>query len=390
MRNFCNWDFQQPYHQAEAYSNWLSNEKGWTNEQLRSELPNVTAADIRSFFPQLLSQVHIELLAHGNLYKGEALKLTNIVERTLKPNKLPPAQWPIHRSLILPPGSNFVYRKNLEDVANVNHCIQYTLYVGNSYDRSLRVKLLLIAQMTEEPVFNQLRTKEQLGYIVLSGAMINNTWAGYRILIQSEKSPEYLEGRIDAFLAVFEKKLEEMPEGEFETHMRSLVNTYLERPGSLTQESIRFWNHIASESYDFEQADHDIAHLKLITKPELIEFFKQYVSPFSSVRAKLAVHMVAHHSPNSPLAALQEDHGLEVPVNINGEEFVQQGDGTTPIVIKDVNAWRAGLEVSSGIKLVKDLNNFKELCGGEGGADWRCFPRKGTTVPGLHDCVIAM
>jgi len=107
--------------------------------------------------------------------------------------------------------------------------------------------------MTEEPVFNQLRTKEQLGYIVLSGAMIDNTWAGYRILIQSEKSPEYLEGRINAFLAVFEKKLEEMPEGEFEAHMRSLVNMYLERPGSLTQESIRFWNHIASESYDFEQ-----------------------------------------------------------------------------------------------------------------------------------------
>lgn len=46
IRNFCNWDFQQPYHQAEAYSNWLSNEKGWTNEQLRSELPNVTAAGI--------------------------------------------------------------------------------------------------------------------------------------------------------------------------------------------------------------------------------------------------------------------------------------------------------------------------------------------------------
>jgi len=100
--------------------------------------------------------------------------------------------------------------------------------------------------------------------------------------------------------------------------------------------------------------------------------------------------MVAHHSPNSPLAAPQDDHGLEVPIDINGGEFVQQGDGTTPIVIKDVNAWKAGLEVSGGIKPVKDLNNFKELCGGEGGADWRCFPRKGTTVPGLHDCVIAM
>lgn len=146
-----------------------------------------------------------------------------------------------------------MYRKDLKDVANVNHCIQYILYVGNSSDRALRAKLLLTAQMTEEPVFNQLRTKEQLGYIVLSGAVIENTWAGYRILIQSEKSPEYLESRIDAFLTVFEIKLEEMPEEEFQARMRSLVNMYLERPGSLMQESIRFWNHIASDSYDFEQ-----------------------------------------------------------------------------------------------------------------------------------------
>lgn len=90
-------------------------------------------------------------------------------------------------------------------------------------------------------------------------------------------------------------------------------------------------------------------------------FFKQYISPLSPVRAKLAVHMVTHHPPNSPLAALQEDHGLGVPININGEEFVQQGNGTTPIIIRDLDAWKAGLEVSSGTKPVKDLNNFKEF-----------------------------
>jgi insulysin len=69
MRNFRNWDFQQPYHQVGTYSRWLNSEKGWVNEQLLSELPSVTVADIRSFFHQLLSQVHIEVLAHGNIYK---------------------------------------------------------------------------------------------------------------------------------------------------------------------------------------------------------------------------------------------------------------------------------------------------------------------------------
>lgn len=370
MRNFRNWDFQQPYHQVGTYSRWLNSEKGWVNEQLLSELPSVTAADIRSFFPQLLSQVHIEVLAHGNLYKEDALKLTDMVELTLKPRKLPPAQWPIRRSLIFPPASNFVYERNLKDLANVNHCIEYLLYVGNNSDRTLRAKLLLTAQMTDEPAFDQLRTKEQLGYVVFSGVSVNNMWAGYRILIQSEKNPEYLEGRIDAFLTGFEKMLEEMPEEEFEAHKRSLINKRLEKLKNLTQESNRFWDHIVSECYDFEQADHDVAQLKPLTKPDLIEFFNHYISPSSPVRAKLAVHMLAQSSPKSPPVAETEKEGVtsgpepkspEAPVKIIGEENMKIGNGTTPTIIKDVHVWKAGLEVSRGARPVRDLSDFEEL-----------------------------
>lgn len=370
MRNFRNWDFQQPYHQVGTYSRWLNSEKGWVNEQLLSELPSVTVADIRSFFPQLLSQVHIEVLAHGNIYKEDALKLTNMVELTLKPRKLPPTQWPIRRSLIFPPASNFVYERNLKDLANVNHCIEYLLYVGNNSDRTLRAKLLLTAQMTDEPAFDQLRTKEQLGYVVFSGVSINNMWVGYRILIQSEKNPEYLEGRIDAFLTGFEKMLEEMSEEEFEAHKRSLINKRLEKLKNLTQESNRFWDHIVSECYDFEQADHDVAQLKPLTKSDLIEFFNRYISPSSPVRAKLAVHMLAQSSPKSAPAAETEREGVtsgsepkspETPVEVIGEENMKIGNGTTPTIIKDVHVWKAGLEVSRGARPVKDLSDFEEL-----------------------------
>lgn len=370
MRNFRNWDYQQPYHQVGTYSRWLNSEKGWVNEQLLSELPRVTAADIRSFFPQLLSQLHIEVLAHGNLYKEDALKLTDMVESTLKPRTLPATQWPIRRSLIFPPSSSFVYERNLKDLANVNHCIEYLLYVGNNSDRSLRAKLLLTAQMTDEPAFDQLRTKEQLGYVVFSGVSINNMWAGYRILIQSEKNPEYLEGRIDAFLTRFEKMLEEMTEDEFEAHKRSLINKRLEKLKNLTQESNRFWNHIVSECYDFEQADNDVAHLQPLTRAELVEFFNHYISPSSPVRAKLAVHMLAQSSPKSVSVGGPEKDGVtsgleaksvEAPIEIIGEEKVKTGNGTTPVIIKDVHAWKAGLEVSRGARPVRNLSDFEEL-----------------------------
>lgn len=217
------------------------------------ELPGLTAEDIQAFYPQILRQMHIETLTHGNLYKEDALRLTSLVESILKPRPLPQVQWPLSRSLIFPPGSNFVYKRPLKDPKNVNHCIEYLLYVGNKSDRPLRAKVALLDQMTHEPCFDQLRTKEQLGYVVFSGARNTTTTMGYRFIIQSERTPEYLESRIDSFLNSWGPKLKEMSDSEFEGHKRALIVKRLEKMKNLDQESGRHWGNIVGEWLDFEQ-----------------------------------------------------------------------------------------------------------------------------------------
>jgi insulysin len=252
LRGMRNWEFQQPYNQVGDFTRWLNSEKGFINDQLLAEIPALTAEDIKAFYPQLLRQMHIETLVHGNMYKEDALRLANLVESTLKPRPLPQVQWPVRRALLFPPGANFRYDKTLKDPANVNHCIEYLLYVGDRADRTLRAKTLLLDQMTHEPAFDQLRTKEQLGYVVFSGARTTATTIGYRFIIQSEKSPQFLEERIDSFLGGYERTLKEMAEDEFERHKRSLVTKRLEKLKNLDQESARFWGHVEGEYFDFE------------------------------------------------------------------------------------------------------------------------------------------
>ena len=185
IRSFRNWDFGQPYQQIGVYTRFLKYEKRFMLEELLREIEHggVTAQDVQSFYKQVIAQAHVEIMVHGNVYKEEALQLTDLVERTLKPKRLTPSQLPVRRNLILPPGSNYVYEKELKDKANVNHCIEYSLYMGDTSDRDLHAQILLVAQMTDEPAFNQLRTKEQLGYVVFSGAVFSDNWAGYRIQI---------------------------------------------------------------------------------------------------------------------------------------------------------------------------------------------------------------
>ncbi|TAQ87722.1 hypothetical protein B7494_g3941 [Chlorociboria aeruginascens] len=377
LRGLKNWDFQQPYNQVGDFTRWLTSERSFINDQILAELHHLTAADIQQFFPQLLRQMHIETFMHGNLYKEDALTVTDMIENLLKPRILPQNQWPISRTLIFPPGANYVYHKTLKDPANVNHCIEYFLYIGTAPNRPLRAKTLLFDQMTHEPAFDQLRTKEQLGYVVFSGSRSTGTSIGYRFIIQSEKTPDYLESRIDSFLVGYTEILKEMSDSEFEGHKRSVIAKRLEKLKNLDQESGRLWSHIDNEFLDFELVHHDAAQIKALTKADMIEYFSHYIHPSSPARAKLSVHLIAQASstetetetePSGVTAVLEKSMkalGVKQDKQSDEDEEVVltkvEGNGTEPVAITDVRDFKAKLQVSAGPSPVKHISEFEEL-----------------------------
>ena len=305
-RAYRNAEYQQPFYQVGEYTRYLTAEKTWINEQFAAELEHIEAEDVSTFFRDILQQTHIEVLAHGNLYKEDVLRMTDSVENILKSRPLPESQWYMRRNMIIPAGSNYVYERTLKDPANVNHCIEYFLFIGDSMDPVLRAKLLLFAQMTDEPAFDQLRSKEQLGYVVWSGARYSATTIGYRVIIQSERTAKYLESRIEAFLTDFGSKLEEMSDRDFEGHKRSVIKRRLEKLKNLSSEASRFWAHIGSEYFDFTQNETDAATVRTLSRADMVQFYKQFIDPGSLTRGKLAVHLNAQTSPHPHATGVEE------------------------------------------------------------------------------------
>jgi insulysin len=69
--------------------------------------------------------------------------------------------------------------------------------------------------------------------------------------VQSEKTPGYLEQRVEAFLDNMRSKLEEMTTEELEEHKASLRKKWLEIVKNLAEESSRFQAHVTSGQWDF-------------------------------------------------------------------------------------------------------------------------------------------
>ncbi len=135
--------------------------------------------------------------------------------------------------------------------AEVNSAVTYQLHVGSTTDRPLRAALQLFAQIASEPAFNELRTKQQLGYIIFSGVTGAIGSMGFRVLIQSERDPIYLETRIEAFLDSLKEYIDEMSEEEFEKNKQSIIAKKEEKPKNLGEETRQFSASIHDRYYEF-------------------------------------------------------------------------------------------------------------------------------------------
>ncbi|SPO45716.1 related to STE23 - Metalloprotease involved in a-factor processing [Moesziomyces antarcticus] len=340
-RSYENFAIEEPYRHAGFYTTYLLHEKMWTPQEKLRELEELSVGAVQQFLPELLQRMHLEMLVHGNLAKAEAVELANMAWNTVKARAVNKSELVSSRSLLLPESCNRIMKVEATNAANVNSAIEYYVQVGEPTNVQLRAVLSLFEQMATEPVFDQLRTKEQLGYLVFSAMRRSVGGMGWRIILQSERDASYLESRIDAFLDQFKATLDKMSESEFEGHRRSLIHRRLETVKNLYEESQRFWAHIFGGTYDFASRYADVEAIAKVTKQDVVDLFMKYIHPSSKTRSKLSVQLNATAKPSARFSAQAVD-ALEQAVASQGLTVPKE-------------AWEALRAQQPAIESVKDM-----------------------------------
>ena len=148
-------------------------------------------------------------------------------------------------------GCNYSWELPIQNPDVKNSAITYYCHIGDIANPRIRVLTRMLAQILSEPTFSTLRTKEQLGYIVSSIAAHGVGSVGFRITVQSEKDPRYVEERIDAFLQNADTLLRDLSPEEFNGHRQGLILKWTEGLKNLYEETNRFWSHIDGGYLDF-------------------------------------------------------------------------------------------------------------------------------------------
>lgn len=84
-----------------------------------------------------------------------------------------------------------------------------------------------------------------------------------------------------------------MSDEEFSRHKEALAAQKLEKPKRLSTLFNKFLNEISLQQYHFDRAEKEVTILRKIAKPELMDYYKNYILSTGVKRSTLSIHIVS-------------------------------------------------------------------------------------------------
>ncbi|KAF3496011.1 hypothetical protein DY000_02052012 [Brassica cretica] len=266
----------------------------YDSDEKLSVLNDLSLTDLNSFIPEVRSQIFIEALCHGNLSEDEAVNISNIFKNSLTVEPLPVKSRHGEQITCFPLSAKLVRDVNVKNKSETNSVVELYYQIEPEEAKSTRMKAVLdlFSEIIEEPLFNQLRTKEQLGYVVECGPRLTYRVHGFCFCVQSSKyGPVHLLGRIDNFIKDIEGMLEQLDEESFEDYRSGLIGRLLEKDPSLLSETNELWSQIVDKRYMFDYSQKEAEELRSIEKKDVMKWYKTYFKESSPKSRRLAVRV---------------------------------------------------------------------------------------------------
>ncbi|WP_432459190.1 insulinase family protein [Agarivorans sp. QJM3NY_25] len=282
--------------------------------ELLAALNDVELEHLPDFVKTLYQNIHIEMLAYGNWPQSEILELGTFILQEVSPNTIPSKETP--RKLISIQGQGTL----LYEVDCQQSDSALMIYYQSDDLSSENIALYTLSNhIMTSTFFNELRTKQQLGYIVGTGNLPLNRHPGIIFYVQSPHGrPQTLLDAINDFLDNFPVLMFELSDAQWRHSKQGLIAQILERESNMRTRAQRFWVSIGNKDLSFNQRQAAAACIEKLERRDLVRFM---MSLKSKKRDRVVVY--SHGGGNQNQDALNT-HRLETGDTITSRVKFQQ------------------------------------------------------------------
>lgn len=244
----------------------------WTESELVFAIKNITLDDVKLFDRQFWAGARVEMLMYGNYSKQDVVSVKKILDSILP--ALPLGDLPAMRIVKLNAGQRLVHEVEIDHPDS--SIVFYMQGASDSWPD--RAAAALTNQILRADFFQQLRTEQQLGYIVAAYPYPILEVPGIAFVIQSPVADAgHLFKQTKAFLQSVELG-SDLTDEQFNGHRRILVQELQEKSKNIWEQASRYWKDIGARHYDFDSREHLTEALLQIELADWREYFDRQLT----------------------------------------------------------------------------------------------------------------
>ncbi|WP_423185989.1 insulinase family protein [Alishewanella sp. d11] len=244
-------------------------------ELLHSTLQQLSFEDFLQFQQPLLQQQHLEALLIGNWTSAAADELTELARTWQQPLSCGTAL-PLHQHTMAKLGP--VWLETGKDETS-DHAL--VIYLPAEEKSPTQMACFMLANHVMSPrYFHQLRTEQQMGYLVGTGYVPINTLPGLAFYIQSPNYPaaELYQATLVFFRDLLQQ-IKQLNHDDFTTYKQGLLAQLAERDTSLNARAKRLWLALGQGDYQFDLTYRIQQALQKLAKADFIAFLEKLLAP---------------------------------------------------------------------------------------------------------------
>ncbi len=267
-RNQANFALASPDDQAYLALMRLVNVGTYNDKVLQEALQGISLEDVNDYRSSYFAKAHLTVMVHGNTSQQEAVAMTETLSALVKT----PAEafYPSIYDLAASP------QVRLE--LDIDHSDSVSVLYYQSKDESVKTRAVyaLLAEMLSSDFFRELRTNQQLGYVVWGSAARFKDRPGLVFLIQSPSTgPDELKRRMTSFFEAQRNEMMALDEKTLALYKQGLVDDIRKKALNLPEQSERFWKQIQSEKVDFNSSEKFAKAIENVSLQELQSAYQQ-------------------------------------------------------------------------------------------------------------------
>ena len=244
-------------------------------DQLAEALQALSYTDFIEFSQQLLQQVHIESFLVGNWQTQQASQLQQLLQ-----------QWQSKLISTAIRAKAIGLKINQLGAVWLQQPVDHNdnalvIYLPASQTTVQTTALFMLANHLLSPeYFHQLRTEQQLGYLVGTGYVPVNMLPGVAFYVQSPNTDcNTLYEATVMFFRAFLADTEQLSSDEFDEMKQGLLSQIQERDNSLGARAKRLWLAIGQKDTSFDMTSRLAKALEQLTLAEFVAFLHQLLRP---------------------------------------------------------------------------------------------------------------